>query len=275
MISLDTVIYGDVTVLDLIIFAIVVVLSVVVAKIIGLYLKRSLSDRIEKAELDRLIKVVQVIIILFGIWFALPSFSFDIGQLLVVGGTIGLIIAFASQKIVSNLGSGIFLLIERPVKPGDTIKVGDAEGTVQQIHILSTIIKNYDGIYVRIPNEQVFGSNITNFVANPARRFEFLVNIGYGSDAEKAVRVIRTLLEEHPFVLKNPAPDIFVSKLGDSGVEVTIYIWTPSLVWWQVRTELLQKIKEALDREGIELPFPQRVVTMAGMKKTAPGQGEQ
>jgi small-conductance mechanosensitive channel len=274
MVALDTVVFGTVTVLDLIVFAISVVIIIIVARIIAIYLKRALSDRMERGELDKLVKVVQIVIIIFGIWFALPSFDVDIGQLLVVGGTLGLIIAFASQKIVSNLGSGIFLLIERPVKIGDTIQIGDVEGTVNQIRILSTIVKTYEGIYVRIPNEQVFSSDITNFVANPARRFEYLVSIGYGDDAGKAVRVIRNLLEDHPFVLKNPAPSIFVSELGDSGVQLTIYIWAPSRVWWSVRTELLQKIKEALDREGIEIPFPQRVVTMAGVKNRGTGQGE-
>ena len=274
MVGFDTVVFGEVTVLDLIVFAISVVIIVIVARIIAIYLKRTLSDRMERAELDKLVKVIQVVIILFGIWFALPSFDVDIGQLLVVGGTVGLIIAFASQKIVSNLGSGIFLLIERPVKIGDTIQIGDVEGTVNQIRILSTIVKTYEGIYVRIPNEQVFSSDITNFVANPARRFEYTVSIGYGDDAGKAVRVIRTLLQEHPFVLKNPAPSIFVSKLGDSGVEITIYIWAPSRVWWSVRTELLQKIKEALNREGIEIPFPQRVVTLAGVKNRETATGE-
>jgi len=275
MVGPDTVVFGEVTVLDLIVFAISVVIIVIVARIIAIYLKRALSDRMERAELDKLVKVVQAVIILFGIWFALPSFDVDIGQLLVVGGTVGLIIAFASQKIVSNFGSGIFLLIERPVKIGDTIQIGDISGTVNQIRILSTIVKTYEGIYVRIPNEQVFSSDITNFVANPALRFEYTVSIGYGADAGKAVRVIRTLLQEHPFVLKNPAPSIFVSELGDSGVKITIYIWAPSRVWWSVRTELLQKIKEALEHEGIEIPFPQRVVTMAGEKKRETGQGEE
>ncbi len=266
MVSLDTVVYGEVTVLDLIVFAISVVAIVIVARLIAVYLKRALSDRMERGELDKLVKVVQVAIILLGVWFALPSFDIDIGQLLVVGGTVGLIIAFASQKIVSNLGSGIFLLIERPIKIGDTIQIGETSGTVNQIRILSTIVKTYEGIYVRIPNEEVFTSEITNYVANPARRFEYLVSIGYGDDAGKAVRVIRKLLEDHPFVLRNPAPSVFVSDLGDSGVKLTVYIWAPSRVWWSVRTELLQKIKEALGREGIEIPFPQRVITLAGVK---------
>jgi small-conductance mechanosensitive channel len=263
MISLNTVIYGEVTVLDIIIFAVVVIFVVILARMIALWMKRSLSDRMEKAELEKLIKVVQVIIILLGIWFALPSFNFDVGQLLVLGGTIGLIIAFASQKIVSNLGSGLFLLIERPVKPGDTIQVGEVAGTVQQIHVLSTIVKTYDGIYVRVPNERVFTSDITNYVVNPARRFGYKVSIGYGEDADRVRRVILDLLDKHPFVLKNPPPELYVSSLGPSGVELTLYVWTPSKVWWSVQTELLGRIKRLLDSEGIEIPFPQRVISFS------------
>jgi small-conductance mechanosensitive channel len=263
MISLNTIIYGEVTVLDIIILAVVVIFAVILARMIALWMKRSLSDRMEKAELEKLIKVVQVIIILLGIWFALPSFNFDVGQLLVLGGTIGLIIAFASQKIVSNLGSGLFLLIERPVKPGDTIQVGEVAGTVQQIHVLSTIVKTYDGIYVRVPNERVFTSDITNYVVNPARRFGYKVCIGYAEDTDRVRKVISDLFDKHPFVLKNPAPELYVSDLGPSGVELTLYVWTPSKVWWSVQTELLGRIKRLLDSEGIEIPFPQRVISFS------------
>jgi small-conductance mechanosensitive channel len=256
MINLDSVIYGDVTVLDLVIFAISIVIVVIIAKIVSLYLKRALSDRMERGDLDKLIKVVQIVIILLGIWFALPSFNFDVGQLLVVGGTIGLIIAFASQKIVSNIGSGIFILIERPIRIGDDIQIKDISGTVNQIRILSTIVKTSDGIYVRVPNEQVFTSAIINYVANPARRLGYTITIGYGENAEKVIHAIRTLLDENPFVLVHPAPNIFVSNLGDSGLEITIYVWTPSRVWGLVKNALLGQIKLLFDREGIEIPHP-------------------
>ncbi|MDD1706783.1 MAG: mechanosensitive ion channel family protein [Methanoregulaceae archaeon] len=260
MASLDTVIYGDVTVLDLIIFAISVVIVVIVAKVVSLYLKRALSDRMERGELDKLIRGIQVAIILLGIWFALPSFNFDVGQLLVVGGTVGLIIAFASQKIASNLSSGIFILIERPIRIGDDIRINDISGTVEQIRVLSTIVKTYDGVYVRVPNEQIFTSDIINYVTNPARRIKYIMTIGYGENVDQMMHVIMTLFDEHPFVLAHPAPTIFVSALGESGVEITIYVWVPSRVWWSVKTNLPGQIKELFDREEIEIPSPQRIV---------------
>lgn len=274
MVTWDTVVYGSVTVLDLIIFFVSVIVVLIIAKVVTLYLKRSLSDRIDRDELDKLTKVIQIAIIGIGIWLALPSFDIDVSQLLVIGGTAGLIIAFASQKIVSNLGSGAFLLVERPVKIGDNISVGSTQGTVHQIRVLSTIIKTFEGVYVRIPNETIFNSEITNFVASPARRFEYRVSIAYRADAAAAIAAISELLANHPFVLKNPAPSVYVDSLADSGVEIVVRIWAPSKVWWSVRTEMLERIKQLLDGMGIEIPFPQRVITFAntGIKgKQEPG----
>lgn len=263
MIPLDTPIYGTVTLGDLILFVIAVIVSVIIAKIVAIYLKRALSDRIDRGELDKLIKVIQVVIIFFGIWFALPSFDLDVGQLLVIGGTAGLIIAFASQKIVSNLGSGIFLLIERPVKIGDTIRIGNISGTVYQIRVLSTILKTNEGIYVRVPNEQVFTSDITNYVASPARRFEYRIMVGHRENVEAVNSAILTLISEHPFVLKNPPPSVYMAGLSESGIEIVIRMWVPSMVWDSLQTEMPWKIKQLLDRMGVEIPVPQRVIRYA------------
>ncbi|OPY48369.1 MAG: Small-conductance mechanosensitive channel MscMJ [Methanoregulaceae archaeon PtaU1.Bin222] len=260
---LNSAIIGTVTMLDLVIFGISVLVTVAIAKVIGFYLKRSFSDRVEQGELEFLIKVIQGLIIVIGIYLALPSFDINLADMLVVGGTIGLVVAFASQKIVSNFGSGLFLIIERPIKPGDSINIGSVSGTVEEIRILSTIIKTYEGIYVRIPNEKVFTSDITNYVANVARRFEYSIGISYQSDAEKAIRLVRGLLEKEPFVLRHPAPSVFVDTLGDSSVNLRVFIWAPSRVWWSVRTEMLWTIKKALEDAGIEIPFPQRVVTFS------------
>jgi small-conductance mechanosensitive channel len=263
MISLDTPLYGSVTVGDLILFVIAVIVSVVIAKIVAMYLKKALSDRIDRGELDKLIKVIQIVIIFFGIWFALPSFDLDVGQLLVIGGTAGLILAFASQKIVSNLGSGIFLLIERPVKTGDTIRIGTITGTVYQIRVLSTILKTSEGIYVRVPNEQVFTSDITNYVASPARRFEYRITIGQNENVEEVSRAILALVSDHPFILKNPAPSVYMAGLTESGIEIVVRMWAPSMVLDSLQAEMLWKIKQLLDQRGVEIPLPQRVIRYA------------
>jgi small-conductance mechanosensitive channel len=258
------VVYGDVTVYDLVVFAAVVVFSVVLASVLRTYLRRSLKGKITLDLLKVVEKVITYTVVAVGVISVLPLIGVNLTGLLVAGGIVGLVLGFASQSVVSNLISGLFLIFERPVKIGDQINVGDVSGVVVDIRILSTIVRTYEGAYVRIPNEKVFSSEITNFVAHAARRVEYTVGISYADDAEKAVNVIKTLAEEHPFVLKNPVPDIHVKGLGDSSVNVTVRMWAPSVVWYEVKTELLWKIKVELEKAGIKIPFPQRVVHFVG-----------
>jgi small-conductance mechanosensitive channel len=257
---LSVVVFGTVTVSDLIIFCLIVAGSMVIANLAGVYLKKRLSDRIKKDELEKIIRISQAAIILLGVFISLPSFHVDFAELLLIGGTAGIIIGFASQRLVTNIGSGLFLIFERPVTIGDTVKIGETSGTIEDIRILSTTVKTFEGIYIRIPNETVFNSEITNYVANVARRFEYRIAIRYSDDADKAIRIIHSLLAAHPFVLINPPPSVYVDELADSGVLIMVRIWAPSREWWAVRTEMLWKIKQALESEGLQIPFPQRVV---------------
>ena len=198
----------------------------------------------------------------------------DLSGLLVAGGIIAVIIGFASQSVVSNLVSGIFLILERPVKIGDNISIGDVTGYVEHIQILSTIVRTCEGIYMRVPNEKVFTSNIKNYDSNVARRFDYRIGIGYQEDAGQAIRIIRAVIEEEPLALKNPVPSVFVDKLGDSTVELVIRIWAPSKEWYGLRTSLLQKIKTTLETNGIEIPYPQQVVWVRQVRADETKQGE-
>ncbi|MCC7566574.1 MAG: mechanosensitive ion channel family protein [Methanoregulaceae archaeon] len=268
---LDTVVYDNITYYHLVFFAVVIIAAFAIAKIVSVYLKKTMSDRVEKSELDTLIKIIQVGIILIGVYIGLPRFEFDLADVVLIGGTLTIVIGFATQKVGSNFASGLFLLLERPIKPGDNVRIGTVAGIVQEIHVLSTIVRDYEGIYVRIPNEKVFTSDITNFVTNVARRFEYSVRISYSDDAGLAMGVIYRLLEQHPFILKHPGPSVFLDELADSSVVIRVTIWCPSEVWWSVRTEMLREIKKAIEAEGITIPFPQRVITFAN---AIPGAGK-
>jgi len=257
------IIFGTVSIFDIFLAAVIITSAVIIAKIASINLRRYLHEKVEKAKLDIIIKVVYYSIIIIAVIGVLPLLGINLSGLLVAGGVTGIVIGFASQRIVSNLISGIFLMLERPVKIGQQINVEGTAGYVEDIRVLSTTIRTYDGIFVRIPNEKVFTSSITNYVAHVARRFEYTVGIRYQDDAEKAVNIIKSVVEEHPFVLKNPAPQIFVERLGESSVDILVKIWAPVSEWYGVKTELLWKIKKALEKEKIEIPFPQRVVWFA------------
>ena len=249
-----------ITVLDVTLFAIIIIVSIILAQILTHRLRLSLPEKIPKNDRELLSKVLYFVVVGLGILTALPYINADLSGLFVAGGVFAIIIGFAGQNVFSNFIAGMILFIERPIKIGDNIGVQDVLGTVEDIRILSTIIKTYDGIYTRIPNFTIFTANIINYVAHVARRFEYNVGIRYQDDAELAMSVIRSVIEKHPFALKSPAPMIFVDQLGDNGVLISVRIWAPSSVWWDVRTELLWKIKVALEDAGIEIPFPQRTV---------------
>ncbi|MDK2862714.1 MAG: hypothetical protein PWQ46_424 [Methanomicrobiaceae archaeon] len=251
---------GGITIESLLFFTLILVIGVLIARIVSINVRRALSERLPVNERELLTKLVYYGIVILALLAALPQLSVDLSGLLVAGGIAGIVIGFASQSVISNLISGLFLMFERPIRIGDNINVSDVTGSVEDIRVLSTVIKTFDGIYIRIPNEKVFTSNITNYVHNVARRFEYLISIRYQDDADLAIRIAKEVIEIHPFALRNPSPSVFVDNLGDNGVNLKVYIWAPARNWWEVRTDLLWKIKKALEENGIEIPFPQRTV---------------
>jgi len=240
--------------------SLLVIAAVVIAKVLTIYLKKSLTDKIKRNQLDIILKVVNYAIAIVAFLIILPYFQVDLSGLLVAGGFASIVIGIASQSVIGNLVSGFFLIIERPVSIGDTINIGDVSGNITDINIFSTIIKTYDGIYVRIPNETVFTSPITNYVAHAARRFEYTVGIPYAADATIAIGIIKQVIQDHPLALREPGPSVYVDELADNSVNIKVRIWAPSTDWWDVRTELLWTIKAELERNGIDIPFPQREV---------------
>jgi len=184
---LDTIVYGDLTILDLLWIAVCLIIAVLIAKVVVINIKKSLKDRMDRDRLEITTKVVYYTIIIIAVLLALPALGIRPSNLLVAGGVVGIVIGFASQSIVGNLISGIFLMFERPIKIGDQLRVDDISGFVEDIHIVSTIVRTYSGLYVRIPNEKVFTGIITNYVANIARRFEYVVGIRYSDDADLAI----------------------------------------------------------------------------------------
>ncbi len=254
---------GEISIGDLAWFIIILAIGVGIAKTVSINVKRALSERIQKSERELLAKVIYYIIIVWALIIALPYLSVNLSGLLVAGGIVGLVIGFASQSVVANFVSGLFLMFEHPIKIGDSISVAGVSGSVEDIRILSTVVKTYDGVFTRIPNEKVFTSNIANYVHNAARRFEYQIGIRYEDDADEAIRIIKEVIWTHPFALKNPAPSVFVDNFGSDSVNLTAYIWAPARNWWDVRTSLLWQIKQRLEENGIEMPFPQRTIRFA------------
>ncbi len=262
-------VYGSVTVYDVLVVIAIMAVATLIARLAVRTIRRFFSDKIRRDQLEIITKIVYFTILTTAFLSVLPILGLNLSGLLVAGGIAGIVIGFASQSVVSNLISGLFLISERPIKIGDQVNIDGVTGFVEDIHIISTIIRTYDGIYVRIPNEKVFTSNIINYVANRVRRFEYVIGIRYSDDAERAVEIIKEIIESDPFALVSPEPVVFVDELGDNSVNIVVRVWAPSSVWYDVKMRLLWKIKRALEENGIEIPFPQRVVWFANEMKIA------
>ncbi|ADT84956.1 mechanosensitive ion channel family protein [Thermococcus barophilus] len=189
----------------------------------------------------------------------IAGFTGKLTTIIAAAGITGIILGFSAQTVIANFISGIFMYFDKPLKIGDPVEVAGYSGVVNDIRILSTRIRTWDGVLVRIPNEKVFNSEIKNLQKFPARRVDVIIGIAYKEDVSRAIEVIKKTLEEMPLVLAEPEPAVYVDELADSSVNIYVKAWAPSEKWFDVRSTILEKLKKALEREGIEIPFPQRV----------------
>jgi len=202
----------------------------------------------------------------------LPLIGLDPSGLLLAGGITGIVLGFASQNIVGNLISGVFLMIEKPIKIGDQVEINKISGYVTDIRIISTLIRTFDGLLVRIPNQQVFTTNITNTVSYPVRRFDFTMKIRYSDDADAAIWFIQDLIDKEPFALHSPPPSVYVNELGENSVNLVVRVWAPISEWYVLKTLLPWTIKKVLEENNIEVPLPQREIYLHNVpeKKSIP-----
>lgn len=245
---------------DIIKFIAILSFSIIFSRILTIYLRRSLKDRVSKDVGEPILKLLYYGTLIVVFISILPLVGLDPSGLMLAGGVAGIVIGFASQNIVGNLVSGCFLMFERPIKIGDQVEINGIAGYVTDIRIISTLIRTYDGLLVRLPNQQVFTTNITNIVGHPVRRFEYTVGIRYSDDANSAIWLIKDLIDKEPFALLSPSPSVFVNDLGDSSVKIAVRIWAPVSEWFGLKTRLLWNIKKTLEENGIEIAFPQRVL---------------
>lgn len=256
----DAIVFANLTVGNILIFLILLIATFILARVVSTVIRRSLAGKTEAKTIDLTVKSIRTVIYVVGIVVACTQLKIDLSGLLVAGGVVGVAVGFASQNTLSNLVAGILLMFERPISIGDSIIVNDTEGYVERIGLLSTRVRTYSGLYVRIPNDSLFTSEITNLVSNVARRFDLVIRLKYTEDAKAAMNIAKRVIDEHPYALKDPAPFLYVDAVENHGIELKIRIWSPSGFWWDARTDLLWMIFKALRQEGITVSYEQLTV---------------
>jgi small conductance mechanosensitive channel len=241
---------------------IILIVGFTVAKWLSKKVERyfSRSERVDKTLIPLFAQTVRILVIAVTILAVLNQFGVETASLIAVLGTIGLAIGLSLQGTLSNIASGIMLLLLRPFNVGDTVDIGSTSGVVDEIGLFVTKMHTFDNVAIVMPNSKVWGNEIKNYSQNNTRRVDMEVGISYDDNMEIAMKVLRDILASDDRVLDEPEPLVAVGSLGDSAVVIRVRPWTQTENYWPLYHDLTKRIKARFDEEGISLPYPQQDV---------------
>lgn len=240
--------------------ALTLVVGLVLARVVGSLLVRTLRRRLQAQEAMLVKRLVYYTLIGLVIASTLHQLGFRLGVLLGAAGIFTVAIGFAAQASVSNLISGLFLIAERPFIVGDQLVIGDQVGMVVSIDLLSVKLRTFDNLMVRVPNETLVKSTFVNRTRFPIRRFDLQVSVAYKEDTEKVRNIMFEVANRNPVCLDEPKPLFIYLGYGDSGLELQFSVWAKRENFLLLRNRIMEEIKTAFDENGIEIPFPHRTL---------------
>ena len=188
---------------------------------------------------------------------------------LTIIGAAGLAVGLALKDSLSNFAAGVMLVLFRPFAIGDVVSVAGITAKVENINIFNTHFCSPDNQLIIVPNNKIISDIITNINAKDTRRIDLVVGISYSDDMAKTREILAGLAKEDSRVLADPKPTVAVAELADSSVNLVFRPWVKTADYWDVRFDLTEKIKNALDEAGISIPFPQQDVHLFVEKEEA------
>ncbi|MDH3442132.1 MAG: mechanosensitive ion channel [Gammaproteobacteria bacterium] len=199
-------------------------------------------------------------VMIFVIIAAISQIGIETTSLIAVMGAAGLAVGLALQGSLSNFAAGVLIVVFRPYRVGDFVEAAGISGSVEQVQILTTVLRTGDNKQIIVPNSQIMGSIITNYSANDTRRVDMTIGVSYDDNLDKVRATLEELIDADARILKDPEPLIAVSALADSSVNFTVRPWVKTGDYWGVMFDLTEAIKKRFDKEGISFPFPQQDV---------------
>lgn len=241
-------------------------IAAIVIYLVGKWLAHIISTTIarlmKKSNIDEALtgftkNIIYAVILIFAILAAVGRLGVQTTSFIAIIGAAGLAIGLALQGTLANFSAGVMLILFRPFKIGDFIEAGGSLGTVKEIQIFNTILAHPDNRKIVLPNSKIAGDTITNFSAISQRRIDLIFGISYSDDMKKAKKVLLEVVNSDPRVLKDPEPVVAVSELGDSSVNLVCRPWVKPSDYWATYFDITEKGKEALEKNGMSIPFPQ------------------
>lgn len=243
------------------------------------WLKRQMGEKwlthtsLDKGARQSIVTLTGYVITGFAIFYSLSIAGLEFKNFAIIAGALSVGIGFGLQNIVNNFVSGLILLFERPVRPGDWVVVGETEGHVKRISIRYTLIQTFDRADVLVPNSDLITNQVTNWMlGDPFGRVIVPLGVAYGTDTQRVKEILLIIAEDHPMVLTNerlvPKPKVIFKAFGDSSLDFELRCHIRDVDHRiTVRSELLFDIDAAFRKEGIEIPFPQRVIHQVPPRK--------
>lgn len=220
--------------------------------LIGRGLKRShLEDRVKEVLRGTLSFVMWFVLALV----VLGCLNVEVTSLVALLSVAALAVSLALQNLLSNVAGGLLLLSTKPYTIGDYIEVGGVAGTVVEPGIFYTKLRTYDGKAVQVPNSQVSSEKIINYTAEATRRVDVKVNISCGEPVEKVKAALFSVLKTHARILADPEPEVRINGFGEQSIEYFIRVWCANADYWDVYFEVMEGVKAALDRAGVEMAY--------------------
>lgn len=218
------------------------------------------GKKVDMAVVQFIGSLVRYVLLMIVIIAALSRLGVEMASMIAVIASASLAIGLALKGSLSNFASGILIVFFRPFKSKEFIEVAGVSGTVQSIEIFHTVLKTGDNKMIAVPNRLVMSKPIVNVSRHKTRRINFEIRVSYQSDLKKTKQVLARILESDSRILTLPAPTIGVLALTDSSINIAVRPWVKSEEYWKVHYDTLQAIKEELDKEGIQIPYPQMSV---------------
>jgi len=226
----------------------------IIIRFVDHFLARSSLDITIHSYIKSAIKIVLMIIWILTI---ASSLGLPIASILAVLGAAGVAISLALQSSLSNVAGGFLLLINKRFSVGDFIEVSGISGTVSEISLSHTVLNTIDNKKVYIPNSEVVNNLVTNYSAEKIRRLDIVFSISYNDNIEKAKNIIKEVILANALSLKEPAPFVAVTAHNENSIDIISRTWVETDNYLNLNYALLEEVKKAFDREGINIPFPQ------------------
>ena len=244
--------------LNVLLALVVLILTLVISKVAKSWIKRlGLSYKnLDDTLFIFLSNIASVVIQVFGFIFILQRFGFETTSIVALLGAAGLAIGLALQGTLSNFAAGIMLIIRRPFKQGDFIEVAGNMGTVKEISIFTTELASLDNLQLIIPNNQIWGSTITNYSVYGKRRLDLRFSVAYESDITFVEGLIEHILTRDVRVYVDPGPLVKVDNVEVNSLSILVRVWCDAGDFFSLKLDLIQKVKSALDKNGIERAIP-------------------